>query len=45
MPPAGPTVSGERDVLRFAPDGLVLEQRDTWNQADDRRQPPEGWGL
>lgn len=32
-------------VLRFAPDGLVLEQRDTWNQADGRRQPPEGWGA
>jgi ketosteroid isomerase-like protein len=31
-------------VLRFAPDGLVLEQRDTWNQADGRRQPPDGWG-
>ena len=31
-------------VLRFAPDGLVLEQRDTWNQADGHRKPPEGWG-
>lgn len=31
-------------VLRFAPDGLVIDQRDTWNQADGRRQPPDGWG-
>jgi len=31
-------------ILRFAPDGLVIEQRDTWNQADGHRQPPEGWG-
>jgi hypothetical protein len=45
VPPARPTVSGERDVLRFAPDGLVLEQRDAWNQAEGRRQPPEGLGA
>jgi hypothetical protein len=31
-------------VLRFDVDGLVVEQRDTWNQADGRREPPEGWG-
>jgi ketosteroid isomerase-like protein len=31
-------------VLRFDADGLVVEQRDTWNQADGRREPPEGWG-
>ena len=31
-------------VLRFDADGLVLEQRDAWNQADGRREPPEGWG-
>ena len=31
-------------VLRFGPDGLVVEQRDTWNQADGRRDPPPGWG-
>lgn len=31
-------------VLRFDAAGLVVEQRDTWNQADGRREPPNGWG-
>ncbi|HEX6129572.1 MAG TPA: nuclear transport factor 2 family protein [Candidatus Limnocylindria bacterium] len=31
-------------VLRFGRDGLVIEQRDTWNQADGRSEPPAGWG-
>jgi hypothetical protein len=31
-------------VLRFDADGLVVEQRDTWNQDDGRREPPDGWG-
>jgi hypothetical protein len=31
-------------VLRFDVDGLVVEQRDAWNQAEGRREPPEGWG-
>lgn len=31
-------------VLRFDDDGLVVEQRDTWNQADGRREPPDHWG-
>jgi ketosteroid isomerase-like protein len=31
-------------VLRFDADGLVVEQRDAWNQADGRREPPDGWG-
>jgi|SRR5687768_235191 ketosteroid isomerase-like protein len=31
-------------VLRFDADDLVVEQRDTWNQADGRREPPDGWG-
>ena len=31
-------------VLRFDDDGLVVEQRDTWNQADGRREPPDTWG-
>ena len=31
-------------VLRFDDDGLVIEQRDTWNQADGRREPPDSWG-
>lgn len=32
-------------VLRFDAEGLVREQRDTWNQAHGRREPPEGWGA
>jgi ketosteroid isomerase-like protein len=31
-------------VLRFDADGLVVEQRDTWNQAAGRREPPARWG-
>lgn len=31
-------------VLAFADDGLVIEQRDTWNQADGLHEPPPGWG-
>jgi nuclear transport factor 2 (NTF2) superfamily protein len=31
-------------VLRFDERGLVVEQRDSWNQADGLRSPPEGWG-
>jgi len=31
-------------TLRFDADGLVVEQRDTWNQADGRVPPREGWG-
>ncbi len=31
-------------VLHFDHDGLVIEQRDTWNQADGRREPPDHWG-
>jgi hypothetical protein len=31
-------------LLRFDVDGLVIEQWDTWNQAQDRRHPPENWG-
>ncbi|HEX3219385.1 MAG TPA: nuclear transport factor 2 family protein [Candidatus Limnocylindria bacterium] len=31
-------------MLRFDADGLVVEQRDTWNQAHGRREPPAGWG-
>lgn len=32
-------------LLRFDDAGLVIEQRDTWNQADGRRAPPAGWGT
>lgn len=31
-------------VLRFGNDGLVIEQRDTWNQLNGRREPPDNWG-
>jgi hypothetical protein len=31
-------------VLRFDNDGQVVEQRDAWNQADGRREPPDNWG-
>lgn len=30
-------------VLRFAPDGAVLEQWDAWNALDRRERPPTGW--
>lgn len=30
--------------LRFDGDGLVVEQRDTWNLAAGRLEPPPGWG-
>jgi len=31
--------------LRFAPNGLCEELRETWNWADERLDPPEGWGT
>ena len=31
-------------VLRFDAEGLVTEQRDSWNQADGLHEPPSGWG-
>ncbi|MCA1569213.1 MAG: nuclear transport factor 2 family protein [Chloroflexi bacterium] len=31
-------------VLRFDAHGLVVAQRDTWNMATGRREPPDGWG-
>ena len=31
-------------TLRFDAAGLVVEQRDTWNQSSGRTPPPEGWG-
>jgi ketosteroid isomerase-like protein len=31
-------------TLRFDADGLVIEQRDTWNLGPSRREPPAGWG-
>jgi hypothetical protein len=30
--------------LRFAPDGLCEELRETWNWSDEPREPPDGWG-
>lgn len=31
-------------TLRFDAAGLVIEQRDTWNLAPTRLEPPPGWG-
>jgi nuclear transport factor 2 (NTF2) superfamily protein len=31
--------------LRFDAEGLVIEQRDTWNMAPGRIEPPDGWGV
>ena len=31
-------------TLRFDDGGLVTEQRDTWNLAPTRLEPPAGWG-
>ena len=31
-------------VLQFDAEGFVIEQRDAWNQAEGRRDPPQGWG-
>ncbi|MGZ6255802.1 MAG: nuclear transport factor 2 family protein [Candidatus Limnocylindria bacterium] len=31
-------------TLRFDSAGLVIEQRDTWNQATGQTPPAEGWG-
>ncbi|HJS26128.1 MAG TPA: nuclear transport factor 2 family protein [Actinomycetota bacterium] len=31
-------------LIRFAPDGRVVEQRDYWNSADGTVEPYEGWG-
>ena len=30
--------------LQFDADGLVVAQRDTWNMAPGRHEPPDGWG-
>lgn len=32
-------------VLRFNPDGLVVEQWDAWHLVPGRTDPPEGWGA
>ena len=40
---ADTTLAGT-SVLRFDDDGLVAEQWDTWNQLDERRDPPTTWG-
>lgn len=39
---ADATLAGT-SVLRFDADGLVVEQWDTWNAADERREPPKNW--
>jgi hypothetical protein len=30
-------------LLRFGPDGRVVEQRDYWSQRDGAHEPPPGW--
>jgi hypothetical protein len=37
------TIAGTA-MLRFGPDGRVVEQRDTWNAKPGRFDPPDGWG-
>ncbi len=39
----GLTLAGT-SILTFDDDGLVVDQWDTWNTIDERREPPEGWG-
>ncbi|MDQ3448570.1 MAG: nuclear transport factor 2 family protein [Chloroflexota bacterium] len=39
----GVTLAGT-SILTFDGDGLVVDQWDTWNSIDERREPPEGWG-
>jgi hypothetical protein len=31
-------------VLRFNEEGLVVDEWDSWNQAEGRLEPPPGWG-
>ena len=38
------TIAGV-SLLRFAPDGLVVEHRDYWNATDGAAEPYEGWSL
>jgi hypothetical protein len=37
------TIAGTA-MLRFGPDGLVVDQRDTWNAQPGRIEPPAAWG-
>jgi hypothetical protein len=39
-----PVTLAGTSLLRFDAHGLVIEQRDTWNQVAGRRAPPRGWG-
>ncbi len=39
----GVTLAGT-SILTFDGEGLVVDQWDSWNTIDDRREPPEGWG-
>ena len=39
---ADATLAGT-STLRFDPDGLVVEQWDTWNVLDARSEPPTTW--
>ena len=38
------TIAGV-SLLRFGPDGRVIEQHDYWNSQEGRVEPPEGWGA
>jgi hypothetical protein len=38
-----PTTLAGTTVLRFDADGLVLDQRDYWNEVDRREPPYAGW--
>lgn len=38
------TVAGV-SLLRFDDRGLVVEERDYWNEAPGRHEPPPGWGT
>ncbi len=39
-----PTSIAGTSTLLFDGAGLVMEQRDTWNQSTGHTPPPEGWG-
>ena len=38
-----PTTLAGTSVLRFDAEGRVVDQWDSWNELDERREPPAGW--
>ena len=38
------TIAGV-SLLRFGPDGRVIEQHDYWSSQEGHVEPPEGWGA